>query len=212
MKKSLAVLAATLIVALSTTGCATRQFVRQEIAGVHTRADTLETQTETQIEHLQTRADATERQVAEHDEEIEVASETALQALERAIEAGKLAQGKLLWEASFADDAGGFGFDKAELSDTTRAALDEVASRLKTENRDVYIEIQGHTDGTGTEQYNLMLGEQRAEAASRYLNMAHGIPLHRMATISYGESAPAADNDTREGRARNRRVVVVVLA
>ena len=212
MKKSYAITAATLIVALSTTGCATRKFVRHEIADVYQRADSLETQTETQIEHLQTRVDETDVRVSENELEIEVASETAREALERAREAGRLAQGKLLWEATFSDDAGGFDFDEAELGDSTRTALDELAKRLKSENHDIYIEIQGHTDATGSQQYNLKLGEQRAEAACRYLNMEHGIPLHRISTISYGENAPMADNDTREGRALNRRVVVVVLA
>ncbi|HVR30200.1 MAG TPA: OmpA family protein, partial [Thermoanaerobaculia bacterium] len=64
---------------------------------------------------------------------------------------------------------------------------------------------------SGPEDYNLMLGEQRAESVRRYLNMEHGIPLHRMSVISYGETAPVVDNDSREARAQNRRVALVVL-
>ena len=52
---------------------------------------------------------------------------------------------------------------------------------------------------------------RQAEAVRRYLNMQHGIPLHRMSVISYGESSPVTDNDTKEGRAQNRRVSLVVL-
>jgi peptidoglycan-associated lipoprotein len=210
-RKKLSVILGILLLAALATGCATRKFVRQEIQGTHQRADDIESRTDTQIEHLQTRVDATDSRVAEHDEEIEVASKTALQALDRAVQAGKLAEGKLLYETTLIAGNLGFGFEKAELGDETKATLDELAERLKQENQNVYLEIQGHTDSSGDEDYNLKLGQERADAVSRYLNMEHGLPLHRMATISYGESAPAFDNDTREGREKNRRVVVVVL-
>lgn len=211
MKHKLTILMAIATLAVSATGCATRKFVRQEIGGVHQRTDMLESDTGTQIEDLQTRLSDTDSRVAVHDEEIDAASETAKKALERAVEAGKLAEGKLLYETTLTDGDFTFGHEQTDLGDEARSALDELASRLKTENRNVYLEIQGHTDATGPESYNLKLGEERAEAACRYLNMEHGIPLHRMATISYGETAPVADNETREGRAQNRRVVVVVL-
>lgn len=211
MKKWMAFAVLMAAVAVSTTGCATRKFVRQEIGNVHHRADDLESQVETQIEHVQTRIEKTDARVAEQGEEIEAVSDTAREALGRALEAGKLAEGKLLYETTFSDAKFKFDFDTADLDDAARSALDELAARLKSENRNVYLEIQGHSDATGPEEYNLRLGEQRAEAVSRYLSMEHGIPLHRMATISYGERSPVADNGTREGRASNRRVVVVVL-
>ncbi len=200
-----------LLLAAFATGCATRGFVRQEILTANDRTDSLETRTETQIEHLQTRVSETDARVDEHDVEIEAASKTALQALDRAVQAGKLAEGKLLYETTLIAGDLGFDFQKADLGDETKATLDELAAKLKEDNKNVYLEIQGHTDSSGPEAYNLKLGEQRAEAVSRYLNMEHGLPLHRMATISYGETEPAFDNDTREGRAQNRRVVVVVL-
>ena len=74
----------------------------------------------------------------------------------------------------------------------------------------MYVEIEGHTDNTGTEQYNLTLGEQRAMAVRNYL-FEGGIPLHAINVISRGEQAPVADNKTADGRAQNRRVVVKVL-
>jgi len=97
------------------------------------------------------------------------------------------------------------------LSDETRMGLDEFAAGLKDENANVFIEIQGHTDATGPEAYNMKLGEQRAEAVRRYLSQAHGLALHRMSIISYGETSPLEDNASREGRAVNRRVALVVL-
>jgi outer membrane protein OmpA-like peptidoglycan-associated protein len=104
-----------------------------------------------------------------------------------------------------------FPFEQAELTDDSKQALDAVAQQLKSDNKNVYVEIQGHTDSSGPEAVNLSLGERRAEAVRRYLNMEHGIPLHRMSVISYGESAPLTDNDSRESRAQNRRVSLVVL-
>jgi len=197
------------VVALTATGCATKKYVQQETGAVHTRVDDVEAQ----VEANQTEIRRTNDRVTDHDRRIGEASKTAQEALQRAQEAGKLAEGKLLYETVLTDDKVRFGFDKAELSDTAKAALDEFATQLKAQyNRDVYIEIQGHTDATGSEQYNIELGLERAEAVRRYLNRQHGIPLHRMSVISYGEAEPIADNDTREGRAQNRRVVLVVLA
>ncbi len=210
MKQIMTLLIATATLAVST-GCATRQFVRQEVDGMVQRTDALESRTDTQIEHLQTRLHETGIRVAAHDEDLDAVSDTAVSALERAIEAGKLAEGKLIYEATLTDGDFTFEFEKSELNDQVRSALDELATWLKAENRNVYLEIQGHTDSSGPEEYNLSLGEQRAEAATRYLNMEHSIPLHRMETISYGETAPVADNGTAEGRALNRRVVIVVL-
>ena len=71
--------------------------------------------------------------------------------------------------------------------------LDNLAARLKSDNRNVFLEIEGHTDSSGPEGYNLVLGQRRAEAVRRYLNGNHSIPLHRMSVITYGESRPSAD-------------------
>ena len=143
-------------------------------------------------------------------QEIQKTSKTAQEALDRAIAAGKLAEGKFLYEVALTDDKVRFAFDKAELGDEAKSILTELANQLKADNRNVYVEIQGHTDSIGGEEYNYRLGLERAEAVRRFLNQ-QGIPLHRMSVISYGESEPVADNGTREGRTQNRRVVLVVL-
>jgi outer membrane protein OmpA-like peptidoglycan-associated protein len=75
----------------------------------------------------------------------------------------------------------------------------------------VYLEIEGHTDSTGSEAYNHTLGLRRADAVRDYLNRSGGIPLHAMSTISLGEGDPVADNSSSTGRSQNRRVVVRVL-
>ena len=201
--------AAVLPLCLIVTGCATKKYTREtvssETAPINARIDDVEGQ----VEETQTRLDNQGRELRG---EIGTVSKTAQEALQRAEEAGKLAEGKFLYETVLTDDKVRFGLESSEISDEAKAALDEFAAQLKEQNRDVYIEIQGHTDATGPETYNEQLGLERAEAVRLYLNKQHGIPLHRMNVISYGESAPLADNASREGRSQNRRVALVVLA
>ncbi|MES2605904.1 MAG: OmpA family protein [Pseudomonadota bacterium] len=138
-------------------------------------------------------------------------STTSRQALERANDAGALARGKFLYDVVLTeDDIAGFGSDDMGLSNESQQRLAALAEQLKSDNRNVFLEIQGHTDATGPANYNEALGLQRAESVRRYL-YSQGVALGRMATISYGEEAPVAPNDTPDGRANNRRVAVVVL-
>lgn len=200
MRNKLWMVALALIVALGASGCATKKYVRQETGAVGQRVD----EVTGQVEEAQTRLDTHDRQIGE-------TSKTAQEALQRAMEAGKLAEGKLLYETVLTDDKVKFGFDTSDLSPEAESALDEFASQLKSQNAGVYIEIQGHTDSVGSEKYNEELGLLRAEAVRRYLSQKHQFPLHRMNVISYGEAAAQADNSTREGRSQNRRVALVVL-
>ena len=191
---------ALMLALLTTAGCATKKYVRQETGAVGTRVD----EVQGQVEETQTHLASTDQKVGE-------VSKTAQEALQRAVDAGKLAQGKLLYETVLTDDKVRFGFNKAELSPEAKQALDEFAQGLKQQNQGVYVEIQGHTDNVGTPDYNEQLGLERAEAVRRYLNQEHGFPLHRINVISYGETASVDSNTTREGRAHNRRVALVVL-
>ena len=84
--------------------------------------------------------------------------------------------------------------------------------QLKANPQNVYFEIEGHTDNVGPAELNERLGLKRAESVKRYLYEQHQVPLHKMNVISYGEEKPVGPNDTREGRAQNRRVVVRVLS
>jgi len=200
MRNKLWMVALALTVALGASGCATKKYVRQETGAVGTRVD----EVSGQVEEAQTRLDTHEQQIGE-------TSKTAQEALQRAIDAGKLAEGKLLYETVLTDDKVKFGFDTSDLSPEAKLAVDEFASQLKSQNTGVYIEIQGHTDSVGSEKYNEELGLLRAEAVRRYLSQQHQFPLHRINVISYGEASSVADNSTREGRSQNRRVALVVL-
>ncbi|MEM9554791.1 MAG: OmpA family protein [Acidobacteriota bacterium] len=189
---------------LAASGCVTEKkmqtYVEDRVTPVETRVDGVESQ----VEANQTRIDEQQEQLAD-------VSETAREAYERAVEAGKLAEGKLLYERTLSDADVRFGLESSSLSDGAHGALDAFAAELKQQGVPVYIEIQGHTDSTGSDDYNMELGQQRADAVRQYLNREHALPLHRMNVVSYGESKPVADNTDREGRGQNRRVVLVVL-
>jgi outer membrane protein OmpA-like peptidoglycan-associated protein len=199
---------------VGTTGCATKKYVQEQTASVNSHVD----QVQGQVEEAQTRINTHDQRLGAHEQRMDVQdqkvgeiSKTAQDALQRAQEAGKLAEGRFLYETVLTDDKVKFGFNKKKLSKEAEAALDDFAAKIKEENKNVYVEVQGHTDNVGSATYNEDLGESRAEAVRRYLNQKEGFPLHRMNVISYGSTAPVADNKTKQGRAQNRRVALVVL-
>jgi outer membrane protein OmpA-like peptidoglycan-associated protein len=154
--------------------------------------------------------DYVNHQVGPMSERVNRLDRTSQEALERAKAAGKLAEGKFLFQEVLSDDSMKFETGKANLSPEVCERLDAFVDKLKAENKNVYIEVQGHTDATGTRETNYRLGEERAEAVRRYLN-EHGVALNRISTISYGPDAPVAPNTDKAGRAQNRRVVLIVL-
>ncbi len=172
-------------VIISASGCATQSYVDESVARLEARLD-------------------------EQNERINELTETSRQALERATDAGVLAQGKFLYTVVLTNDEISFDTDKSTLSDSAQSRLARLAGDLKSDNQNVYLEIQGHTDSTGPEMYNRQLGLQRAKSVRRHLH-TQGVALDRMTTISYGEDSPAEPNSTAEGRTLNRRVEIVVL-
>src|SRR3954463_6863862 len=179
--------------ALSLGGCATKDFVREQVAAEDTKVQ------------------ATQTRVDQHDTRLGQLDQATKDALDRATAAGKLAEGKFLYSMVLSDDSVKFKNDSAKLSPEAEQRLADFADKLKTDNRNVYLEIQGHTDSRGPVSLNSRLGEERAEAVRLFMNQ-HGVPLNRMSTISYGKADPVADNKTRTGRAQNRRVVLVVMS
>ena len=102
-----------------------------------------------------------------------------------------------------------FDFDKATLKPEAMAILNEAAALLDNHDR-VVVEIAGHTDSVGSESYNQGLSERRANAVKDYLT-SKGVKASRLSAKGYGESRPIASNDTKEGRAENRRVEMIIL-
>jgi outer membrane protein OmpA-like peptidoglycan-associated protein len=97
-----------------------------------------------------------------------------------------------------------FDFDKAVLKPESFPELNRIV-QLMNERPGMTVEVTGHTDATGPAEYNMILSERRAKAVSGYL-VKQGIAADRIATLFHGESKPIETNDTREGRAKNRRV------
>ncbi len=212
MNRTLALPALGIIVVASLTGCATKTYVRDQVSASEGRIGSRLAEVVSTVEAHQGQIAELQSADAQQKQRLDELSATARDALTRAEEAGKLAKGSFVDEVVLSDDEVKFGFESDTLSDTAKAALDAFAGKLKENNANVYIEIQGHTDSSGPEAYNLALGRERAEAVRRYLHTSQGIPLHRMSTFSYGSAKPIADNSTREGRAKNRRVTLVVLS
>ncbi len=102
-----------------------------------------------------------------------------------------------------------FDFDKSVLKPEGKAKLDDLISKVKDINLEVVIAV-GHTDSIGTDAYNQALSMRRSEAVKAYL-VSHGIEKNRVYTEGKGEKQPVADNKTREGRAKNRRVEIEVV-
>ena len=101
-----------------------------------------------------------------------------------------------------------FDFDKFNLRLEAVAILDDAVKTLN-ENPDLRLTIEGHCDSMGTSEYNLALGERRANGARDYL-VSRGVSASRFSTVSYGEERPKADNKDAAGRAINRRAALVV--
>jgi peptidoglycan-associated lipoprotein len=208
--------------------CATKKFVRTEVGNVNSKVDTVagsleETQertrqNETRIGAVDTKAEAAAKAAADARTAAGAAQTAADQAAQNArtvgtrVETVEAATKKLIYEVTLSEDAGNFKFGKTDLPDEAKAALDMMVNNLKANPNAVWIEIEGHTDNVGDKVTNERIGEQRAEAVKRYLYMQHQVPLHKINVITYGEEKPVAPNNTRAGRAQNRRVVVRVLS
>ena len=96
-----------------------------------------------------------------------------------------------------------FEFDSSALTDSARAAVDAHIAALL--GNDASVRLEGHTDERGTREYNLALGERRANAVRDYM-VANGVPSYRIETISYGEENPAAYGSGESNWQQNRRV------
>lgn len=102
-----------------------------------------------------------------------------------------------------------FDFDKAVIKPEGKSKLDDISNKVRGINLEVVIAI-GHADWIGTDQYNQRLSVRRAESVKAYL-VSKGIEGNRVYTEGKGEKQPVADNKTREGRAKNRRVEIEVI-
>ncbi len=207
------------VIVLVASACATRGFVRTEDAVVDAKVDTLAgTVEETQERTLQNgeRIDQVDQRAQAANMAAQTSQAAADAAQMSADEAGgrvgavETVIGTLISQVTINEAQGGFGSSQSELPDAARARLDQLVVQIQGASESAFIEIEGHTDNLGDESFNMQLGLRRAEAVKSYLYEQHNVPLHKMNTISYGESRPAAPNDTSDGRAQNRRIVIKV--
>jgi outer membrane protein OmpA-like peptidoglycan-associated protein len=196
-----------LVASVAVSGCATKKYVTREVGEVNQKVDTLASE----VEKTQERVKRSEVRIDEVNAGVSEAKGSAAQAMSRAQEAEKAAKGKIIYTVTLSNDKVTFPVNRAEVSDDAKKLIDEAIAQLKAENKGVFFEIEGHTDASGPDDFNMKLGEDRAEAVRNYLHDQHGIALNRMQVISYGKTKPAADNNTKENRAQNRRVVIKVL-
>ena len=207
------------------TACATKKFVRTSVGEVNEKVDS---QGRT-IEETQERVRKNEGRISEVDQRAQAASQSAQHANEAAVAANDKAVNvgneantkfdaidraskRLVYEVVLSEDQGNFKFGKTLLPDEAKQKIDEMVAQLKQDPKNIYLEIEGHTDSVGTAKVNERVGLERAEAVKKYLYEQYQIPLHKMNVISYGEDKPIAPNKTKAGRAQNRRVVIKVLA
>jgi outer membrane protein OmpA-like peptidoglycan-associated protein len=200
-----------LVLAVFAVSCATKTYVNEEMQKMNTDVSKRVDNVSKDVEQAQEEIQTLHEKDAEIEKQMAALSDTSRDAMNRAMDAEKLAQGKFLYEVTLSDDKIHFGSNKWKLTEEAKAALDAFAQMLKAQNKNVYIEIQGHTDDVGEEASNEVLGLKRAQAVKEYLNKEHGLPLHRMEVISYGETKPAVINLDSDSRSQNRRVVIVVM-
>ena len=219
--RKLAVIVPVVMLAAGSSACATKKFVRGEVGQVNQKVEGLSTQ----VEETQERTRKNEARIGEVDQKAQAAGQSAQQAQSAAqsadqkavaaaskADAVEAASRRLVYEVVLSEDQGNFKFGRASLPDEAKAQIDDMVNKLKADPKGVFIEIEGHTDNVGATQFNQELGLERAESVKRYLYEAHQIPLHKINVISYGEEKPVAPNNTKKGRAQNRRVVIKVLA
>ncbi len=205
---------------MGSTACATKGYVRNRVGEVNDKVESVSKS----LEETQERTKKNEAAIAEANQKIGQVDQKAAAAGQAATEARSTADTavnkadavekaskRIVYETTLSEDQGNFKFGKAALPDEAKARLDEVVKQLKANPNGAYIEVEGYTDNRGSATYNQQLGLERAESVKRYLYEEHQIPLHRISVISYGSDKPIAPNKTKEGRAKNRRVVIKVL-
>jgi len=228
MFRNFAVAVPIVALAIGSTACASKKMVRTSVGEVNDKVDSLGRS----VEETQERTRQNEARIGEVDQHAQAAAQAANQANQAAGQAQSTANAagtradaasaradavdkaskRLVYEVVLSEDEGNFKFGKTDLPDEAKAKLDEMIQQLKADPKGAYFEIEGHTDNVGPKEVNDKIGLARAEAVKKYLYEQHQIPLFKMNVISYGQEKPVAPNNTKEGRAQNRRVVIRVLA
>ena len=216
-----------LVGGMTLSGCATKNFVLEEIAPVEARVAELESTTEEHAERIDavdrraqdgistansaaaaadSKADDASEEAATADRKAESAQQSADQAMNR-IGTVENRFGTI-YDYSVAETVTvSFDLNSAALSDGANSTLDGIAGQIRDGD---FLEVQGYTDASGEDSYNIALSQRRADSVKRYL-VTKNVPLFRITVVGLGEANPIADNDDREGREQNRRVEIRLM-
>lgn len=220
MIRRISIATAALSVAFLSGGCATKKFVSQSIEPMQQRVDQLDQNQTKQGESIA----QLNKDVEGHDTEISAAKERIGTAETRIGDAGNRISenerglNELRSRIANIDDYREvqqvsvlFGFDKDALTPEAEAQLREVAGSANGGKR-FFITVEGYTDQIGSPEYNFALSQRRADRVVRYLVAEFGIPIHRIHVIGLGQERLVEDDNSREARAKNRRVEVKVFS
>lgn len=228
-----------IVMALGTTvlagGCATKKYVRTRVDDssheLNARMDTDEaaikgsiSSTQGQVEELNGITRDHSQKIAGLDDGLKQTDGKAQQALSTGQNAQSSAN-KAIGQVSMLDnkfqnrnhyvalneEKVQFKFNSAKLEPDFKKVLDDIAQQLK-QNPDTILVMEGHTDSTGPDDYNIQLGQKRVDAVVRYLVVDQDVPINRISNLSFGKDRPVAENKTKDGRKLNRSVVVRVMA
>jgi outer membrane protein OmpA-like peptidoglycan-associated protein len=166
-------------------------------------ADAEAQQARLQAQQAQAAADQAQRDRAQAEQEKNALRERLREQLNAVLETRETARGLIVNVSDVLFDTA-----SANLKPGAREKLARVAGILAT-HPDLHIEVEGHTDSVGSEEYNQKLSERRAESVKGYL-LQQKIPANELASVGFGESKPVASNSTAAGRQQNRRVELVV--
>ncbi len=242
MNRKLLVIFAGTALALGTTGCATKKHVLAKIAPIEGRLGDVEKKTKengSDIDQLHAQTSKSDEKLTDVERQAKAANQLAADAKgaaagaqSRADAAHGLANDGLAktdklgttvnesMDKLYAnldnyqklnETAVLFASNVTDLSKDAKAQLDTLVAPLGNKSKYV-LEVRGFADTTGPKDFNLAISKQRADAVVRYLNITHQVPLRRIQVLGAGTEAPAADNNTRNGRQQNRRVEIKVFA
>jgi len=180
-----------IVLAVGSTACATKKFVRTSVGEVNEKVDSQGRA----IEETQERTRKNEGRISEVDtkaaqaaQAAQAANDAASAANSNATRVGSEANSKfdaidkaskrLVYEVVLSEDQGNFKFGKTALPDEAKQKIDEMVAQMKQDPKNIYLEIEGHTDNVGDKMTNERIGLQRADAVKRYLSEQYQIPLH----------------------------------
>jgi OOP family OmpA-OmpF porin len=208
---------------LATVGCASKNYVRQETTPLISKTNELDDMTaknsrdikdvdsrsQSGIQQTQAKADEVNRKALAAGQQADQAQTLASSASNR-VDALQTTVANLDNYRVVNQTSVQFGFDKDDLTKNAKEALDQLASNVPN-TKGYIVVVEGATDSTGDAEYNYSLSQRRADAVIQYLASQHSVPAYKIYLIGLGKDKPVESNQTREGRAKNRRVDVRLM-